>query len=130
MTPRALAALALALGIGTVVGWVVLLALLGIPVRPAWYLAALTLAVALALAAVWRSRRWLPLTALVATLLLLGLAGFVNFVAMRVPAGRPLFVVGQPAPDFTLPDAAGRTVTLSGYRGHNPVVLVFYRGYW
>ena len=44
MTPRTLAALALALGIGTVVGWVVLLALLGIPLGPAWYLGALTLA--------------------------------------------------------------------------------------
>jgi hypothetical protein len=38
--------------------------------------------------------------------------------------------VGQPAPDFTLPDAAGRPVKLADYRGQKPVVLVFYRGYW
>lgn len=34
--------------------------------------------------------------------------------------------VGKLAPDFTLPDPAGRTqVTLSDYRGKRPVVLVF-----
>lgn len=32
---------------------------------------------------------------------------------------------GTPAPDFTLPDATGGTVTLSSERGH-PVVLYFY----
>jgi thioredoxin-dependent peroxiredoxin len=35
--------------------------------------------------------------------------------------------VGTPAPDFTTLDDSGRTVTLSGLRGHN-VVLVFYPG--
>lgn len=35
--------------------------------------------------------------------------------------------VGAPAPDFTLPDDAGRTVTLSSLKGKN-VVLVFYPG--
>jgi peroxiredoxin Q/BCP len=35
--------------------------------------------------------------------------------------------VGTPAPDFSLPDEAGRTVTLSKLRGHN-VLLVFYPG--
>jgi len=34
---------------------------------------------------------------------------------------------GTPAPDFSLPDDSGRTVTLSGLRGHG-VVLVFYPG--
>ena len=33
--------------------------------------------------------------------------------------------VGQPAPDFTLPDQNGGDVTLSGFRG-KPVVLYFY----
>ncbi len=32
------------------------------------------------------------------------------------------------APDFTLPDLAGRPVTLSERRGRGPVVLVFLRG--
>jgi thioredoxin-dependent peroxiredoxin len=34
---------------------------------------------------------------------------------------------GTPAPDFSLPDDAGNTVTLSALRGR-PVVLVFYPG--
>ena len=37
---------------------------------------------------------------------------------------------GDVAPDFTLPDQHGRSHTLSAERGRQPVVLVFYRGYW
>jgi Ca2+-binding EF-hand superfamily protein len=34
--------------------------------------------------------------------------------------------LGDPAPDFTLPDPKGtREVTLSSFRGHKPVVLIF-----
>ncbi len=33
---------------------------------------------------------------------------------------------GQPAPDFTLRDQDGADVTLSSFRGHKNVVLVFY----
>ena len=42
---------------------------------------------------------------------------------------RPV-AVGDAAPDFTLEDQNGKKVTLSDARGKNPVVLVFYRGYW
>ncbi len=35
--------------------------------------------------------------------------------------------VGAAAPDFSLPDEAGRTITLSALRGSS-VVLVFYPG--
>jgi hypothetical protein len=38
--------------------------------------------------------------------------------------------VGQPAPDFTLPDAAGRLVSLKEMVTRGPVVLSFYRGRW
>jgi peroxiredoxin len=38
--------------------------------------------------------------------------------------------VGAVAPDFTLEGHNGQKVTLSESRGKNPVVLVFYRGYW
>lgn len=39
-------------------------------------------------------------------------------------------MVGETAPDFTLEDQNRRKITLSKSRGKNPVVLVFYRGYW
>ena len=42
---------------------------------------------------------------------------------------RPV-AVGDAAPDFTLEDQNRKKVTLSDARGKNPVVLVFYRGYW
>jgi hypothetical protein len=38
--------------------------------------------------------------------------------------------VGAPAPDFTLPDAAGQPVSLAALRARGPVVLSFYRGRW
>jgi hypothetical protein len=37
---------------------------------------------------------------------------------------------GQPAPDFTLPSAAGAPVSLAQLRARGPVVLSFYRGRW
>ena len=38
--------------------------------------------------------------------------------------------VGQPAPDFTLPDAGGHPVGLKELVARGPVVLSFYRGRW
>ena len=38
--------------------------------------------------------------------------------------------VGDPAPDFTLPDAYGKPVTLSTLLKSGPMVLTFYRGDW
>ena len=38
--------------------------------------------------------------------------------------------VGEVAPDFTLADQDGGERTLSAQRGKQPVVLIFYRGYW
>ena len=38
--------------------------------------------------------------------------------------------VGQPAPDFTLPNAEGQPVALRELVAHGPVVLSFYRGRW
>lgn len=35
-------------------------------------------------------------------------------------------LLGQSAPDFTLPSSLGQNVTLSSYRGQQHVVLVFY----
>ena len=36
---------------------------------------------------------------------------------------------GSTAPDFTLTDTQGQSVTLSGYQGQKHVVLVFNRGF-
>jgi peroxiredoxin len=38
--------------------------------------------------------------------------------------------VGSRAPDFTLTRIGGGTSTLSSFRGHKNVVVVFYRGHW
>jgi len=38
--------------------------------------------------------------------------------------------VGQPAPDFTLPNATGQEVSLKVLLARGPVVLSFYRGRW
>jgi peroxiredoxin len=37
---------------------------------------------------------------------------------------------GEEAPDFTLEDIEGNSVTLSAARGKTATVVVFYRGYW
>lgn len=42
----------------------------------------------------------------------------------------PGLAAGDRAPDFTLPDALGRPVTLSDLLADGPVVVTFYRGEW
>ena len=37
---------------------------------------------------------------------------------------------GDVAPKFTLPSAAGESVSLESFAGDKNVVLVFYRGFW
>jgi len=76
----------------------------------------------------------------------------VFYAARQVPAATGAPRVGQKAPEFTLLDQEGRTVTLFDLLGHAPgdadgseatesiaapglaasagVVLIFYRGYW
>lgn len=46
------------------------------------------------------------------------------------PAREKAVGVGDIAPDFALEDEQGRKVALADARGKEPVVLVFYRGYW
>ena len=38
--------------------------------------------------------------------------------------------VGAAAPDFTLPNQTGQSVSLAALRARGPVVLSFYRGRW
>ena len=37
---------------------------------------------------------------------------------------------GEKAPDFTLADARGGSITLSEKLGHGPAIVTFYRGGW
>jgi peroxiredoxin len=51
----------------------------------------------------------------------------------RVRAARTVdqaLKVGQPAPEFTLPDAFGQEVSLKALLAKGPVVISFYRGEW
>jgi len=73
----------------------------------------------------------------VLSILLLGLTGFVFFVSRALPASAASPQIGQKAPEFTLADTNGQTVSLAQLlAGPNPatrpkaVLLVFYRGYW
>ena len=93
---------------------------------------AFALATALAALAVARGqgRRWPAWLALRLSSLLLVAGAWFNFVVARVPDRPTALRVGERPPDFTLPDATGRPVSLAKYRGKKPVVLLFYRGYW
>jgi hypothetical protein len=77
-----------------------------------------------------RGRRWPAWLALGLASLLLVAGTWFNFVVASVPVTSTALRLGERPPDFTLPDATGRPVTLADYRGRKPVVLVFYRGYW
>ncbi len=81
------------------------------------------------------------LSGLVAATLSLAIFGFFVFstliMARWLPAAKGSPQVGQKAPEFSLSDSEGRTVTLSELlqtpiNGKAPkgVLLVFYRGYW
>ena len=127
-----LAALSAAIAIGAVGAYVLLVRVPVVRNHPEGYVIAFALATVLAAVAVVRAQaqRWPAWLALgLSTLLLVAGARF-NFVLSRVPDTPTTLRVGERPPDFTLPDASGRPVSLAEYRGKKPVVLVFYRGYW
>ena len=127
-----LAALSVVIAIGAIAGYVLLLRVPVVRNHPEGYVLAFALATSLGALAVARGRppRWPAWVALgLCSLLLVGGAWF-NFVGARVPDTPTSLRVGEPAPEFTLPDAMGRPVSLADYRGLKPVVLVFYRGHW
>jgi len=131
-TSTRLAVLSAAIALGAIAAYALLLRVAIVRNHPEGYVIAAALGTALATLAVVRARarRWPAWLALgLASLLLVGGAWF-NFVLARIPDTPTTLRVGERPPDFTLPDAGGRPVTLADYRGKKPVVLVFYRGYW
>jgi cytochrome oxidase Cu insertion factor (SCO1/SenC/PrrC family) len=124
------ALLSVLLCLGAIAGYFAFLRVPAVRNHPELYLVAFALATVIAGAASWRVARWPNFVALGLSAILLILGGYFNFVLARVPATATALKVGEPAPDFTLPDAAGGSVSLASFRGQAPVVLVFYRGYW
>jgi hypothetical protein len=107
--------------------------LIGVPAvrnHPEGYVSAFAIAATVAGLGLALGRRWYGWVTLVAALGLFTMGSYVNFVLARIPAAPTALALGEPAPDFTLIDAAGRRVSLADYRDKKPVLLVFYRGYW
>ena len=116
--------------LGAVAGYYAFLRVPAVRNHPELYLVAFALATVIAGVASWRAARWPNFVALGLSAVLLILGGYFNFVLARVPATATILKVGEPAPDFTLPDATGAPISLASFRDKAPVVLVFYRGYW
>jgi len=127
-----LAALSFVVAVGALVGYALLLRVPVVRNHPEGYVVAFALAAVLAVMAVRRARthRWPAWLAVGASSLLLVAGAWFNFFGARVPDAPTALRVGAQPPDFTLPDAAGRPVSLGDFRGKKPVVLIFYRGYW
>ena len=127
-----LALLSLVIAFGAAAAYVMFLRVPMIRNHPEGYVIAFGIATVLPLIALWRDSRprWPSWVALVVSGPLLVAGAWFDFVRARVPDTPLAFRAGEAAPDFTLPDAAGRTVTLADYRGKKPVVVIFYRGYW
>ena len=127
-----LAVLSVLLAAGAIVAYVLLIRVPLVRNHPEGYVIAFAVALGLAVLGVMRGRgrRWPAWIAVGVTGALLLAGGWFNFVIARVPGTGAAVRVGAPAPDFTLPDAKGRPVSLAEFRGKKPVVLVFYRGYW
>jgi len=118
------------LSLAAIAGYIALLRVPSVRNHPELYLVAFAIATVIAGVATWRAARWPNFVALGLSVLLLILGGVFNFVLAKIPATPTVLRVGEPAPDFTLPDASGAPVSLASFRERTPVVLVFYRGYW
>lgn len=72
------------------------------------------------------------------SVLIIGFFIFAFFIAARwLPASTGAPHVGQKAPEFTLPDTSGKSVSLAELlstpidgKAPKGVLLIFYRGYW
>jgi hypothetical protein len=84
----------------------------------------------------YRGRIFAPVLMGLGVLILVFFCYGVLVASRQLPASSGAPHVGSPAPDFTLPDQDGRSVSLSALLGHEGgealqgVLLIFYRGYW
>ena len=130
MTAARAAALSALICVATVATYSLLIGVPAVRNHPEGYVSAFAIAATVAGLGVALERRWYGWVALVGALGLFTMGSYVNFVVARIPTGPTALTLGEPAPDFTLIDAAGRRVSLADYRDKKPVLLVFYRGYW
>jgi hypothetical protein len=130
MTASRAAALSALICVATVATYSLLIGVPAVRNHPEGYVSAFAIAATVAGLGVALGRRWYGWVALVGALGLFIMGSYVNFVLARIPAATTALTLGEPAPDFTLIDAAGRRVSLADYREKKPVLLVFYRGYW
>ena len=127
-----LALLSVVVAFGAIAAYVMLLRVPLVRNHPEGYVIVFVIATLLPSFALWRGYRprWPSCVALVIAVPLLIAGAWFDCVVARVPDTPLAFRTGEAAPDFTLPDAAGRPVTLADYRGKKPVIVIFYRGYW
>jgi hypothetical protein len=85
--------------------------------------------IALGLVTVWEARQRWAVVLVAAEGLLTALFVAMLWMGFALPAAHAV-PTGRQAPDFSLPDHRGATVSLAQYRGRGPVLLVFYRGHW
>lgn len=130
MTAGRLAALSLLICGATIGTYSLLLGVPAVRNHPEGYVSAFAIAATVAGFGVALRRRWYGWATLAVAMVLLILGSYTNFVMARIPDAPMVLRLGEPAPEFTLTDAAGRRMSLADYRGKKPVILVFYRGYW
>src|SRR3989442_13988741 len=130
MNPGWLTALSVVLCGTAIAVYALLLRVPAIRNHPEGYVAVFAIAATIAGLAVALGRRWYAWTALALALVLFAGGAAFNFVLARIPDAPINLRVGERAPDFTLPDAGGRPVSLPAHPGMKPGVLGFYLGYW
>lgn len=77
----------------------------------------------------YRGRIVGPLLAALSVLLFALFISYNFYLSAQLPPSKGAPKVGERAPDFTLLDQNGKPVKLADLHGQ-PVLLVFYRGYW
>src|SRR5438132_3956847 len=115
------ALMSILVSLGAIAGYVAFLRVPTVRNHPELYLVAFALATLIAAAASWRAARWPNVVALALSAVLLVLGGCFNFVLARVPAPATALKIGEPAPDFTLPDPTAASLRLASSPERLPV---------